>query len=321
MLARLSLRSSTATPLRTTTTTFLAAARPLASLAARATSSVRGVTLANSVPVGNQEPGRDAHTKVASVLEFDLADGSRMQYDALWLAHNCASLRQTGTGQRVFSLSDLANATSTESNSEPSSTPVTPRGDGAPESFGRATRITHAELVASGAKVRVHWQAPLPSGVEFSEFPCAWLVDLHQSFRRSRRPHPLAAAQMGSQGAPGTGDHDRFNTSYLPQICFADLFDAEDKGRLKWVQALHDHGLCLIKDLPMELEGTKFDDESGDSPVVQLGRLIAEPPKTLYVCSAFESFRALPPLFAICLLVSSHFAYMYYRPGQVRPGF
>lgn len=281
--------------------TFPAASRPLASLAARAaSSSVRGVKLANSVPVGSHECGSDIHAKVASVLEFDLADGSRMQYDALWLAHNCASLRQAGTGQRVFSLSDLvAGATSSsteESSAAPSGSmpavtsslgPGSGPGDGA-ESFGRATRITHAELVASGSKVRVHWQVALPSGVTFSEFSCAWLVDLHRSIRRSRRPRPLAAVQMGSRG-----DRDRFNTSYLPQICFAELHDAEGKGRLEWVQALHDHGLCLIKDLPMELEGTEFDDESGDSSVVQLGRLIAEPPKTLCVCFALLRFVSL----------------------------
>ena len=183
-------------------------------------------------------------------VQLHTTDGV-LRFDALWLAHNCWSLRQEHTGQKLFPLSALTPSERT------------------PETG----MVRDAVLTDDGKSLEVNWASPLPSAVSTSTYNTQWLLDLALSRKRDRKPSPLRAAQKGSFAD---------NRDSVTQVAFADLHHDTD-AQMRWLQALHDHGLCLVTDVPDDMSGHPHDDGSGDSSIIQLGRLVAEPQKTLCV--------------------------------------
>jgi hypothetical protein len=228
--------------------------------------SMRLVVPTDAVAVSASDPAAVVSGSVApQEIELRLGDGATVRFDAVWLAHNCASLKHKATGQRIFSLLSLMQL---------------PPGAGTSTT---SVAIQEAHLSPDRRTLHVRWQRPLPSGAVISDFSCAWLTDLERSRTRKRKPRTRPAASASTTTAGGKQEEaDRG----VPEVAFEALHGAAGRaaaGQLAWLSAIHDHGLCLVTGVPQDLRGTQWDDGSGDSAVVQLGRLVAEPQQTLCV--------------------------------------
>ena len=77
------------------------------SLSCPSSSSTSPASTPTTVLAARVLPRNGTSTTETGSVFLDLSNGTHMEYDALWLAHNCVSLRQPKTGQRIYSLESL----------------------------------------------------------------------------------------------------------------------------------------------------------------------------------------------------------------------